>query len=366
MENADKKTTLSINLSSINSNYKIIKKIVGKKCIVAATVKANAYGLGVDKIVPSLIKNGCKYFFVATTSEAVELRRLDKSIHIFILNGLITENINLIYKYNLIPVINSISQLKIFEKFQNDKGLRLSIAVHFDTGMSRLGFDENETNYLIKTKFELIKRSKVKLVMSHLACAENKKSKLNKIQLKKYTRIKKYFPSSMHSLSNSAGVHLGKNYHFDMVRPGISLYGGNFKKIKKYKFKNVVTLKAKIIQVREIKKGDTIGYGATYKAKEKMIVGTLSFGYADGFNRLFSNNYKFYYKNKKLPILGRVSMDLVTVDLSRLGTKNNLYNFDIEIINEKQSINRISELINTIPYEILTSIGKRYQRKYII
>ena len=365
MNNVDKNTFLDIKLKFINKNYNIIQKKVGNKCIIGATVKADAYGLGANKVVPSLIKNGCKYFFVATTNEAIELRRINKNITIFILNGLITTDLNLIHKFNLIPIINNLTQLNKIEKFQKNKKIKLSIGLHFDTGMSRLGFDKNETIILINRKLSLIKMSKVVLVMSHLSCADDSKSKLNKKQLLKFKTIKSHFPESLHSLANSAGILLGKNYHFDMVRPGISLYGGHCKKNEKKIYHQVVSLKAKLIQVRNINKGDTIGYGATYKAKMNMKIGTLGFGYADGFNRLFSNNFQIKLKNKKIDIVGRVSMDLVTIDLTKIKISNSIMKQEFEIIGNKYSINVISKMINTIPYEILTNLGKRYQRRYI-
>tara|TARA_A100001388_G_scaffold273403_1_gene255242 strand:+ start:276 stop:1379 length:1104 start_codon:yes stop_codon:yes gene_type:complete len=365
MNNVDKNTFLNINLKSISGNYKIIENKVGKNCIVAATVKANAYGLGVKKIVPSLTRIGCKFFFVATTNEAIQLRKINKKIKIFILNGLITKELNLIHKYNLIPVINSLSQLKKIEHYQKQKKITLNISLHFDTGMSRLGFDKNETKELINNKSRLIQKSKILLVMSHLSCADNSNSKLNKIQLNQFNSIRSFFPKSLHSLANSAGILLGKKYHLDMVRPGISLYGGHCQMNEKKIYNDVISLKAKLIQIREIYKGDTIGYGATYKAKKRMKVGTLGFGYADGFNRLFSNNYKILLNKKRIDIIGRVSMDLTTVDLTNLNSKEDLMNKEFEIIGSQFSINYIASLINTVPYEILTNLGKRYQRRYI-
>ncbi len=166
-------------------------------------------------------------------------------------------------------------------------------------------------------------------------------------------------------MSNSAGILLGKKYHFDMVRPGISLYGGQCQIKEKIIYKNVVSIKAKLIQIREIYKGDTIGYGATFKAKSKMKIGTLGFGYADGFNRLFSNNYKILLGDKKINLVGRVSMDLITIDLTNIKTKKNIMNEEFEVIGSKFSINTIAKTINTIPYEILTNLGKRYERRYI-
>ena len=365
MHNVDKNTLLNINLKSINKNYKIIQNKIGKKCLVAATVKANAYGLGVEKVVPNLEKIGCKNFFVATTNEAIQLRKLNKKINIFILNGLVSDELQLIHKYNLIPVINNLMQLKKIEKFQKSIDLSLYIALHFDTGMSRLGFDQNETKELLKDKLNFIKKSRVLLVMSHLACADDKGSNLNKLQLSKFNSIRLHFPNCMHSLSNSAGILLGKKYHFDMVRPGISLYGGHCQKKEKKIYYDVVSLKAKPIQIREIYKGDVIGYGSTFKAKSQMLIGTFPLGYADGFNRLFSNNFCILYKKTPLRLVGRVSMDLLTVDLTNLKTKKNLMNEEFEIIGSKYSINTIAKYVNTIPYEILTNLGKRYERRYI-
>ena len=365
MHNVDKNTILSINLKAIGKNYKTIKKRVGNKNIVAASVKADAYGLGVKKVSQVLIKNGCKHFFVATTDEAIELRKTNKIISIFILNGLVTNDLSLIQKYKLIPVINNLRQLKKIELFQTRNRIKLDIALHFDTGMSRLGLDKNETDILIENKEILIKYSNVVLVMSHLACADNKKSNKNKKQLKQFIDIKENFPNCIHSIANSGGILLGKEYHLNMVRPGISLYGGDSQKGEKNIYRNVITLKSKLIQIREIYKNDTVGYGATFKAKSKMKIGTLAFGYADGFNRLFSNNYSIYYKNKKLSILGRVSMDLITINLTKIKDLKNIENEEFEIIGNRFSINEISKLINTIPYEILTNLGKRYQRRYI-
>ena len=365
MKNVDKKTFLDINLKSVNRNYKIIKKKIDKKCIIAATVKADAYGLGANKIVPTLIKEGCKNFFVATTTEAINLRSIDRKISIFILNGLITDELKLIRRYKIIPVINNLNQLQKIESFQKRNKVSMNIALHFDTGMSRLGFDKNETKYIIKNKNRLIKYSNIRLVMSHLSCADNKKSNLNKKQLKAFKSIISNFPNCLYSLSNSAGILLGKNYHFDMVRPGISLYGGHCQKNENNIYHNVISLKAKLIQIREIYKGDTIGYGATYTAKKRMKIGTLGFGYADGFSRLFSNKYRIHLKSKKINLVGRVSMDLVTVDLTKLNFTQDIMNEEFEIIGNQYSINIIAKMIKTIPYEILTSLGKRYQRRYI-
>ena len=357
-------TTLEIDLKSICHNFKKIKKKVSKNCIVAATVKANAYGLGVEQVTKSLIKHKCKDFFVATLMEGIELRSYNKSVHIYILNGLDVGKCSIYKKYKLIPVLNSIKQIREYETYQSKIKKSMDAIIHFDTGMSRLGLDEDETRKLINNRNNILKKTNIKYIMSHLACGDDPKSKKNNEQLKTFREISKSFKNIKMTLANSAGILLGKNYHFDMVRPGISIYGGSAQKNEKNTYKHVIKLTAKLIQIRQIKKGSTVGYGATYKAKQKMTIGTISIGYADGLNRLFSNNMKCYYKNKEVNVIGRISMDLVTLDLSKFQKKDIQIKNRIEVINDQNNINQICMNIETIPYEILTNLGHRYSRKY--
>ncbi len=365
IKNFDQNTFLDVKINSIVNNYKKIQNEVSKNCEVAATVKADAYGLGIMPIAKSLIKSKCNVFFVATLTEGIQLRNINKRISIYVLNGLNNNNAKIFFTNKIIPVVNDLSQLKKAESFSLKNKKALKIALHFDTGMSRLGLDGNQTKFLLNNKESLIKNTNVVLVMSHLACADDRKNSKNIKQLKRFREISQCFPKIKLSLSNSAGILLGKKYNFDLVRPGISLYGGNCSLDKNNGYNHVISLKAKIIQVRQIKKGDTIGYGSTYKAKKRMIVGTIPIGYADGFNRLFSNQAKLYYKNKKVSILGRVSMDLITIDLTKF-KKIEISDRDyVELINSRNNIDYLSRIIKTIPYEILTSLGNRYQRRYI-
>ena len=355
-------TVLEINLKNLNSNYSQIKKMVSKKTEVAATVKSDGYGLGVAHVAKSLMKKGCKKFFVATLNEGLELRKVSKSIDIMILNGLNKSKIDDYKQKNLIPVINDLKQLKIVEKYSKENR-RIRIVIHFDTGMSRLGLDLRETQEIIKKKDQLIKFSKLEMIMSHLACADTPKNKKNINQLNNFQKIAQFFPYTKKSLSNSAGIQLGRKYDFDIVRPGISLYGGHSTLNEKIKYKNVVTLKAKIIQTRNIERFDTIGYGGTFKAMGPMIIGTIPIGYADGFFRKFSGITNFFIGKRKVQMVGRVSMDLVTLDLTSFKNIDKIKY--VEVINEKNNINKLSQIVSTIPYEILTSLGNRYQRRYI-
>ncbi len=360
----DQNTILEVNLKSLCFNYNKIVKTTTPNCITAATVKANAYGLGIREVSKALIKQRCNNFFVATLEEGIELRNVSKNIKIYILNGLDKNKTHQYRINNLTPVLNSIEQIKEYEKYQLSNKIRLNAILNFDTGMSRLGMDEDETKTLVKNKNNIIKCSKILYIMSHLACGDDQKNKKNKEQLLYFTKIAHHFPKVKKTLANSAGIMLGKKYHFDMVRPGISIYGGDSQLKGKNSFKQVVTLRSRLIQIRKIRKGATIGYGATFKAKKNMIIGTIAIGYADGINRLFSNNHKLYLKNKSVNLVGRVSMDLITVDLTSIPKKDLNTDNKIEIINKKNTINKICKSIKTIPYEILTSLGNRYLRIY--
>ena len=361
----DDNALLEIDLKALSKNYKKIYNKLDKNVHCAATVKANAYGIGDKPVIKNLIKDGCKIFFVAHFSEAVRLRNYSKSIKIFCYHGINLKNFKEFIKYNIIPIANTLQQILMIHSLNKQNRFNKKIAIHFDTGMSRLGLDKKETKWLLDNKIK-ISNIKIELIMSHLACADQPKNPMNVKQLKKFNLIRKEFKKSKASLANSAGVFLNKKYHFDLVRPGIALYGGNPFINKDIKLHNVIKLKAKVIQIRQIQKNDTVGYGATFKAKKDMLIGTIAIGYADGINRKFSNNMYVSLNNINLKVLGRISMDLITIDMSHfpelLNSKKIVY---VDVINKLNNINNISKNINTISYEILTSLGNRYKRKYI-
>ncbi len=348
---------LEINLKNIAHNFNVLKKF-NKNSKISAVVKANAYGLGIKKISKIFIKNGCKDFFVATLEEGVELRKSYKNIKIYILNGISKNETNIFIKNNLIPVINSLNEYFILSK----TGKNFNIALHYDTGMNRLGLNYKEILYIN----EEIDKSMLKItyIISHLVSAENYNDKYNTNQLEKIYKLKLTLKNKKFSLANSAGVFLGKRYKFDMIRPGISLYGGyGNNKIKKY-IKHVIKLKAKIIQIKRINKGDTIGYNHTFKAKKNMHIATLGIGYADGISRKLSNKGFAYYKNSKANFLGNVSMDSIVIDVSNFYKQINVGNY-VELINEKNDIEKMAKLVDTVSQEILTSFGRRVNLKYI-
>jgi len=348
---------LEVYLKNLIYNYKLVKKI-NKKIIVAAVVKSNAYGIGIKTVSENLFKIGCKDFFVATIDEGVELRKLLKYVNIYILNGILKDDINKIVKFDLIPVINNYKDYKLISKIKYN----IKIILHYDTGMNRLGLNKNEiidiNDKISRTKI------RVKYVISHLVSAENKKDKYNNIQLLKTKKLSNILKSHKFSLANSAGIFLGNKFLFDMVRLGISLYGGyGNNKIKK-KIKNIIKLKAKIIQIKKIHKNDTIGYNHTYKAKNNGYIATIAIGYADGISRNLSNKGWVYYKNFKASIIGNISMDTLIIDITRFYKKIKIGDY-VEIINNKNDIEKIALISGTVSQNIITSFGKRVKIKYI-
>ncbi len=351
--------SLDINLNAVKQNYLAIKKYC-KGSEVCGTVKASSYGLGGhNKIVTKLIKAGCNRFFVANLNEGIFIRKKFKKIIINVLNGLNKNEEKIFYKNNLNPVINSIDQLKKWLKFLKNKK-KEKIIIHFDTGMCRLGIQEQSINEVIKLKKNIDQFNEV-IIMSHLACSGNKKDKYNEIQRQRFEKIKKLLPGYKYSLAASGGIFLGKKYHYDLVRPGINLYGGN-KNFSK-EIKHVVTLKSPVIQINYLKKGETAGYSRTFKAKKNTITATIPMGYADGIGIRLSNKGYVHYKNSKIPMIGRVSMDLIILDITKLKNKIKVGDF-VNIYDEKFTIDDFANLTGTIPYRIITCISKRYLRNY--
>ncbi len=342
---------LNINTKNLIHNYNFFKKLK-KKLIVAPIIKANAYGLGDKKIFNLLLKNSCKNFFVATLDEGLRLNNKNKIINIFVLNGLQDYNIKRFFNSNLIPVINSI------EEYEKVKKSGLRFAIHIDTGINRLGIP------IEKTKEIDFKNKNIQLILSHLSSADEYKNNYNLKQKQIFTRLKNKFNNKViFSLANSHGAILNKSYLYDMIRPGIGIYGGFENNKLGKRIKNVITLKGKIIQVKNIQKNQYVGYNRTYKTKTKIKVAIIGLGYEDGIPRSLSNNGYVYFKKNKFKIIGRISMDSFTVDISRSSHDLNIGMY-LDIINDEHKIDKFAKLCKTIPNEILTSIGKRVYRKY--
>ncbi len=342
---------LNINTKNLIYNYNFFKKLK-KNLIVAPTIKADAYGLGDQKIFKLLIKEGCKHFFVATLSEGLKLNNKNKLIKIYVLNGLQNYTLNKFSNANLIPVVNSI------EEYKRIKNTYIDYAIHIDTGINRLGISFEEFR---KIDF---KNDKIKLIISHLSSSDEYKIKYNIKQRKLFNSlIKNKSKDVIFSLANSHGSILNKKYLFDMIRPGIGIYGCFENKQLEKKIKNVVNLKGKIIQIKDLEKDQFIGYNRTYKTQTKTKVAIIGLGYEDGIPRSLSNKGFVYFKKYKFKILGRISMDSFTIDISKCShvLKVGMY---VDIINEEHKVDKFAKKCKTITYEVLTSIGNRVYRNY--
>ena len=347
---------LEIYRKNLIYNYKAFEKI-SKNKIIAATIKADAYGLGDSEIYKTLYTQKCRHFFVATFSEALKLRKKYSRGNIYVLNG--TENLNLneFFKNNIIPILVSLDEIKLFIN-NKDLSKKHKIGIQLDTGINRLGIKIN------KIKNNNFKKLNLYILISHLSSSEKFQDKYNILQNKQFKNSLNLFNKIKYkSIANSMALLLGKNYYYDILRPGISLYGGHYNNKMKKIIKPVIKLKAKILQIKIIEKNEYVGYNKTFKTNKKTKIAILGIGYADGIFRYLSNKGKVFYKGKKFNIIGRISMDTITIDISN--DKNNLKSgMYLDLINFDHGIDEIANKCNTISNEILTSISNRVTRIY--
>ena len=359
---ADCQATLTIDLPAIVDNYHAVRKLAGS-ADAAAMVKADAYGMGIARVAPALFhEGGCKNFFVANLAEAVELRQHTPEPCIYVLNGILSGHEDYFAEYNLRPVINSSAQLALWKK----NGNGLPCALHFDTGINRLGFSPDETAQLLSHKKSL-REVNISLLMSHLACADDESNSLNRQQLDAFRSISAAFPGVPASLANSGGILLGPDYHFDMVRPGLLLFGGNpsLNKLLPADIRPVFTISGRILQVREVREGMGVGYGSTWNAPHRSRIAIVNVGYADGYLQVFNNVGHLYLAGREVPVVGRVSMDMLAIDITGSEFSTVSEGDEIELLGQHITLEKASELSNLSQYEILTGVRERYHRVYI-
>jgi alanine racemase len=344
--------TLTIDLLAVVENYRRIAAQV-KTAEVAAVVKADGYGLGAKPIAMALAAAGCKTFFVAHAEEGAELRAAIAAEKIYVLHGYTPAHKITFAEHKLSPVLSSIGQLSDWLK----SGLRADCALHLDTGMSRLGLSEAD----LKTVEGAVLPA---FVMSHLASADDPEHEKNADQLSRFKTLVRRFPNVPLSLAASGGCFLSADCAFDLVRPGIALYGGNPRKSGENPMRGTVTLTAPLLQVRSIDRGDTVGYGATYSASGPRRLGIAAIGYADGLLRTLSNRGFGVIAGVKCPIVGRVSMDLVTLDVTGVPEREAHAGATVEFIGPLQTVDELAQAAGTLPYEIYTRLGDRITRNY--
>jgi len=351
---------LTIDLVALSQNYQLLKDKVEAACQVAGVVKADAYGLGMERVVPILERIGCPYYFVALPQEALNLRQMTTK-PIAVLSGLMGPAEEYL-KHDINPVLNSLREIELWHNLATKMDRRLGAIIHYDTGMNRLGLDDNEVKQLLKEPFRL-QGLEVEMIMTHMACADDKTSGMTARQYEKFRIFAAEFPNAKKSVGNSSALWRSSNYHQDYARPGMALYGLNPTPERQNPMRPVVTLDARVLQVRRVKEGETIGYGAATTMPYDGTLATIGIGYADGLFRSLGGDLNMYWQGKPCPVRGRISMDLTVVDIT--GFKPAPMPGDwLEVIGPNQSVDDLAAAAGTIGYELLTNLGNRFQRVY--
>ena len=353
---------LTIDLGVIEGNWRHLSALSGG-AVTAGVVKADAYGLGARPVAKVLLKAGCKAFFVAQLSEALDLRPcIPDNVGLYVLNGLAPGSEGIAAAANVVPVANSLDQLVAWGRLARDLGRVLPVVIQVDSGMSRLGLSPVEVDQLAATP-ELLAGLELKLVMSHLACGDEPEHPANAFQLANFRSARAKLPPAPASLANSAGIFLGRDYQFDLCRPGAALYGLNVGP-RAHGIRPVVQLSARVAQLREIPAGAHVGYGWSFQADKPLRLATVSVGYADGWPRHLSGVGAAWCDGVRLPIVGRVSMDSFTCDVSALPEGRLSGGALVDLIGPDSEADAVAGLAGTIGYEVLTRLGQRYARVY--
>lgn len=340
--------TLTVDLDAIAANWRALDRQSGAGVQTAAVVKADAYGLGVTRVVRALASTGARRFFVATAEEGAAVRQaLGPGPQIAVLSGHMAGDTEMIHDLDLTPMLNSLEQItRHLESLPNHP-----FGVQLDTGMNRLGVEMLEWQAVAPILID----AGPELLMSHLACADDPGHPLNEAQLKVFHQMTDG-TGLPRSLAATGGILLGPRYHFDLTRPGVGLYGGRPHDAAL----PVVTLSLPVIQTRAVEPGEAVGYGCTWVAERPSLIATLAAGYADGLPRTLSNRARLWDGDTACPLVGRVSMDMITADITDLPEVPR----ELDIVGPNQPIDALADIAGTIGYELLTALGPRYTRRY--
>jgi len=357
---------LSIDLAAIAANWRALsRRATPAEC--AAVVKADAYGCGIEQVAATLGKAGCKTFFVADLGEARRVRAVVSEPAIYVLNSLLPETAPAYADIRARPVIGSMVELAEWDAFCNTQGWRGGAALHVDTGMNRLGVSVNDAAALApRIRAE---NHGISLLMSHLACAELPEHPLNARQISVFREVRVLYRGIPSSLVNSSGIFIGASAHCDMVRPGVALYGVNPIPGQSNPMRPVIDLQARIVQVRSVPRGETVGYDAGWTAKRATRIAVAAVGYADGYLRAASASddapgADAIVAGKRCPLAGRVSMDLLAIDITDLPDGSARRGDLVTLIGDEITVDTLASAAGTIGYEVLTNLGRRYHRVY--
>jgi len=363
---------LTIDLAALVANWRLLRGRAGSaEC--AAVVKADAYGVDIAPAVRALARAGCRTFFAAHLPEAAAARAAAPEASIYVLNGLLPGTAPAFAAANLRPILGSQDELAEWAGFCRSAGVRLPAAIHFDTGMNRLGLRPAEApeiaSHAARADFETA------LVMSHFVSSEEPENPINARQFEAFARVRSVFPNTPASLCNSSGIFLAERPHLDLVRPGYALYGGNPTPGQANPMRPVVRLEGRIIQLRTAETGETVGYNAQWTVGRRRRLATVSVGYADGYSRAASATDakrdtqiatgEAIVAGLRCPFVGRVSMDLIAVDVSDVPEGAVRRGDLVTLIGDDLTIDEVGRRAGTIGYEVLTSLGRRYARRYL-
>ncbi len=355
---------LTIDLGAITANYKtLVARVMPGEC--AAVVKGDAYGCGIDQVTTALSAAGCQTFFVAHLSEARRVRAIAREAVIYVLNGFSSASGQGFVDTYARPVINSLVEVAEWDHFVSTTGFSGSAALHVDTGMNRLGITIEEAAAI--ASHIRSESHHIALLMSHLACADRPDHPLNDQQIRQFREVRSLFRGISSSLANSPGIFLDPSTYCDVVRPGVALYGGNPMPGRPNPMKPAIGLEAHILQVRNLSRGAAVGYGSTWTAKRDSRIAVVAAGYADGVMRAAAitesrKPREVLVAGKRCPIVGRISMDLMALDVTDLPVSAVRRDQMVTLIGEGLTLDEVAEQAGTISYEVLTSLSRRYHR----
>ena len=362
MESSDfQAARLLVRLPAIVANYHSFR--AAGSAAVGAVVKADAYGLGADAIAPALADAGCDSFFVARLEEGVRLRAVLPKARIFVFDGAPAGSVPALMSHRLIPCLNSLTDVAAWSAAASAARTTLDAAVHVDTGMSRLGLSPEELAILAAEHRARLAGLNLVLVLSHLACSDTGSDPMNPMQLSKFQQALAMLPPASASLAASHGTFLGPEYHFDLLRPGVALYGANPTPGRTNPMQTAAVLTGKVLQLRRIDSGDPVGYAATFHAQRSSMLATIALGYADGVPRALSGKGVAAIGGQRAPIAGRVSMDTIILDVTDFAAPPSVGD-DAEILGDTISLSEVAATAGTNDYEILTRLKVRVPRHY--
>jgi alanine racemase len=356
---------LSVDLSAVEANWRMLAaRVAPAEC--SAVVKGDAYGCGLEPVVRALTKARCKTFFVAHLSEARQVRAVAPEAVVYVLNGIVPGSAAAFADAYARPVLCSMAEIAEWDSFCNANQWRWGAAVQFDTGMNRLGLTTDEA-VALSARVKSLDHG-ITLVMSHLACADDPTHPLNDHQIQLFRELRMMYRGITASLANSSGIFLGPTTHCDLVRPGLALYGANPTPGAANPMRAVVELRARVVQVRSVGRGASVGYGATWTAPRASRIAIVSVGYADGYPRAagsdFGQGTAAILAERRCPLVGRISMDLLAVDATELPEGKVRRGDFATLLGGDITVDDLAQWSGTISYEILARIGNRYARVY--